>query len=92
MELISGISNYTVLIVIAGMFLYEHFTVSKKTQEIQKQNSELLKEMKNTNVNTAKALEILQENQRHMINVTERIEEKIDCVKEKANISKKGGD
>ena len=78
MEAMEAIGNYGILIVIAGLFLYEHISVNKKTKAIQEQNTGLLKEMQETNKNTAKALEILKENQSHMIVVTERIEYKID--------------
>ena len=88
MEIVDKIGNFGILVVIAGIFLYEHFTSNKKTQTMMEQNSEMLKEMKNTNENTAKALEIIQENQAHTIKITEGIDKKIDCIKEKANISK----
>ena len=92
MELVSGISNYGILIIIAGIFLYEHFSINRKTRVIQEQNTKLLTEMQETNKNTAKALEIIQENQNHMVIVTERIEHKIDCVKKEANICRKESD
>lgn len=89
MDILQAIGNFGILVVIAGMFLYEHFTSDKHTQEIQKHNAEMLEEMKNTNNNTAKALEIIKQNQDYTINITERIEKKIDCIKVKANIVKK---
>ena len=89
MELIESVGNIGVLAIIAGVFIFEHITTNKKTLLLHEQNTELLKEMKSSNDNTAKALEIIQENQKHTINVTERIETKIDCIKEKADITKK---
>ena len=88
-EIIKGVGEYGILVMIAVLFLYEHFATNKKMLETQNQNANILKEMQVTNQNTSKALEIIQTNQKHNIVVTERIEKKIDCIKEKAEIIKK---
>lgn len=60
-NVIEMIGNFGVLVIIAGIFLWEHITSKKKIADTLDQNSKMLEEMRNTNCNTAKSLELLQE-------------------------------
>ena len=95
-EIINGVANLGILVVIAGFFLHDHYVSSKKMAALMESNNQILasntamlKELQKANENTAKSLEIIQQNQDNYIGMTERIEKKIDCIKEKADIIKK---
>lgn len=59
-EIIDLISKYGVPLVIVALFLYDWVTTRKSMQKAIEQNSICLKEIQNTNRNTAKSLELLQ--------------------------------
>lgn len=59
-EIAQLIGNYGVSAVIICLFIYDWLTNKKKIQETLEQNAKCLEEMKNTNYNTYKSLEILQ--------------------------------
>lgn len=68
-EIIKMIANYTLLIVIAGLYLWDSIQNKKKSSELESQNNAILKqntkcleEMSKSNINTSKSLEIIQEN------------------------------
>ena len=59
-EIAQLIGNYGVSAIIICLFIYDWLTNKKKIQETLEQNAKCLEEMKNTNYNTYKSLEILQ--------------------------------
>lgn len=66
-EIIKLVSSYSILIVIAGLYLWDSISNKKKTGELEKQNnniliqnSKCLEEMSTSNANISKTLEILQ--------------------------------
>ncbi len=59
-EIIDLISKYGVPLVIVALFLYDWLTTRKDMQKTIEQNTICLKEIQNTNKNTAKSLELLQ--------------------------------
>lgn len=59
-QVIEMISKYGVSFVIVGLFLYDWLTTRKSMKETLDQNNACLKEIQNTNKNTAKSLELLQ--------------------------------
>ncbi len=90
-ELMDSVANLGVLVVIAVIFIYDHLSTSKKTEQIQQNNNELLKQQLLLLENQSKTLDILLENTEKNYKKDIEIERKIDCIKEKANIVKKGG-
>lgn len=70
-EIIKLVANYTLLVVIAGLYLWDSISNKKKTSELEAQNNEILRqntkcleEMSKSNANISKSLEIIQENTR----------------------------
>ncbi len=66
-EIAKLIANYSILIVIAMLYLWDSIQNKKRNAEIEEQNSRILEqntrcleEMKNTNINIYKSLEIIQ--------------------------------
>lgn len=59
-QIIEMLNNHGVSFVIVGLFLYDWLTTRKSMKETLEQNNTCLKEIQNTNKNTAKSLELLQ--------------------------------
>ena len=66
-EIAKLIANYSILIVIAMLYLWDRIQNKKRNAEIEEKNSRILEqntrcleEMKNTNINIYKSLEIIQ--------------------------------
>lgn len=59
-EILELISKFGVSLVIVALFLYDWFTTRKNMNETLMQNTRCLEEIRNTNINTAKSLELLQ--------------------------------
>lgn len=81
-EIIKLIMNYGTGIAVIALFIIDWWKNKNKINETLQQNSKMLEEMKVSNENTSKALDIL-------LATDSRIEKKIDCIKEKADITKK---
>ena len=60
-EIVNLIMNYGVSTVIIALFVVDWFTNKKKINETLSQNAVCLQEIKSTNANTSKSLELLQE-------------------------------
>lgn len=68
-EIINLVANYSLLIVISGLFIWDWLSNKKKTSELESQNnaillqnSKCLEEMSKSNENISKTLEILKTN------------------------------
>lgn len=59
-EILELVNKFGVPLVIVGLFLYDWFTTRKSMNETLMQNTRCLEEIRNTNINTAKSLELLQ--------------------------------
>ncbi len=70
-NIISNIANYGVSIVIVGLFLWDWIVNKKKI-------TETLEEMKVSNANTSKSLELLQKSMDNQNQSLKEIKEKID--------------
>lgn len=70
-NMISNIANYGVSIVIVGLFLWDWIANKKKI-------TETLEEMKISNANTSKSLELLQKSMDNQNHTLEEIKEKIE--------------
>ncbi len=70
-NIISNIANYGVSIVIVGLFLWDWIANKKKI-------TETLEEMKVSNANTSKSLELLQKSMDNQNQALEEIKEKMD--------------
>lgn len=93
-EIIDLIGSNGILIVIAGIFIYDHITTNKKVQKTLDQNAEMLKSIDQTSANTAKSLELLQATTVENRSLTQEnkrivtdIETKVDCIKRKAGFT-----
>ncbi len=92
-ELLEMLTNYGVSIIIVGLFLYDWFTTRKDMQKTIEQNGKCLIEIQNTNMNTAKSLELLQksmDNQSEFLQVHDRRCEAIEKDIEKIEIKMEG--
>lgn len=70
-NIISNLANYGVSIVIVGLFLWDWIANKKKI-------TETLEEMKISNANTSKSLELLQKSMDNQNQALEEIKEKIE--------------
>lgn len=70
-NIITNIANYGVSIVIVGLFLWDWIANKKKI-------TETLEEMKISNANTSKSLELLQRSMDNQNQTLEEIKEKIE--------------
>lgn len=70
-NIISNLANYGVSIVIVGLFLWDWIANKKKI-------TETLEEMKISNANTSKSLELLQKSMDNQNQTLEEIKEKIE--------------
>lgn len=70
-NIITNIANYGVSIVIVGLFLWDWIANKKKI-------TETLEEMKISNANTSKSLELLQKSMDNQNQTLEEIKEKIE--------------
>lgn len=87
------INEYGVSLVIVILFLYDWLTTRRNMQKTIEQNGKCLIEIQNTNMNTAKSLELLQksmDNQSEFLQVHDRRCEAIEKDIEKIEI-KMGG-
>lgn len=91
MELIKAISESGVLIVIAGVFLYTYLTDKKDNKERDSKYNESLRLLSESNINIAKALDLLnvssqnndkllREHDERAILINERLNELKNCI------------
>ncbi|MEG1705089.1 MAG: hypothetical protein RR290_00750 [Clostridia bacterium] len=59
-DIVKMIMNYGTSFVIIGLFIFDWFKNKDKIKDTLEQNTKFLEEMKNTNSNTSKSLELLQ--------------------------------
>lgn len=87
------INEYGVSLVIVIFFLYDWLTTRRNMQKTIEQNGKCLIEIQNTNMNTAKSLELLQksmDNQSEFLQVHDRRCEAIEKDIEKIEIKMEG--
>jgi len=87
------INEYGVSLVIVILFLYDWLTSRRNMQKTIEQNGKCLIEIQNTNMNTAKSLELLQksmDNQSEFLQVHDRRCEAIEKNIEKIEIKMEG--
>ena len=87
------INEYGVSLVIVILFLYDWLTTRRNMQKTIEQNGKCLIEIQNTNMNTAKSLELLQksmDNQSEFLQVHDRRCEAIEKDIEKIEIKTEG--
>lgn len=87
------INEYGVSLVIVILFLYDWLTTRRNMQKTIEQNGKCLIEIQNTNMNTAKSLELLQksmDNQSEFLQVHDRRCETIEKDIEKIEIKMEG--
>ena len=87
------INEYGVSLVIVILFLYDWLTTRRDMQKTIEQNGKCLIEIQNTNMNTAKSLELLQksmDNQSEFLQVHDRRYEAIEKDIEKIEIKMEG--
>lgn len=87
------INEYGVSLVIVILFLYDWLTTRRDMQKTIEQNGKCLIEIQNTNMNTAKSLELLQksmDNQSEFLQVHDRRCEVIEKDIEKIEIKMEG--
>ena len=87
------INEYGVSLVIVILFLYDWLTTRRNMQKTIEQNGKCLIEIQNTNMNTAKSLELLQksmDNQSDFLQVHDRRCEAIEKDIEKIEIKMEG--
>jgi hypothetical protein len=87
------INEYGVSLVIVILFLYDWLTTRRDMQKTIEQNGKCLIEIQNTNMNTAKSLELLQksmDNQSEFLQVHDRRCEAIEKDIEKIEIKMEG--
>ncbi len=87
------INEYGVSLVIVILFLYDWLTTRRNMQKTIEQNGKCLIEIQNTNMNTAKSLELLQksmDNQSEFLQVHDRRCEAIEKDIEKIEIKMEG--
>lgn len=87
------INEYGVSLVIVILFLYDWLTTRRNMQKTIEQNGKCLIEIQNTNMNTAKSLELLQksmDNQSEFLQVHDRRCEDIEKDIEKIEIKMEG--
>ena len=92
-EMAELINKYGVPLMIVVLFLYDWFTTRKDMQKTLEQNSTCLMEIQNTNINTAKSLELLQksmDNQSEFLQVHDKRCEEIEKNIEKIEIKMEG--
>lgn len=88
--IINLVANYSLLIVIAVIYIWDSITNKTKTKELEEknnkilqQNAECLKEVAKSNTNIAKSLEILQENTADMSKKVSEIDKNVLIIKSK---------
>ena len=87
------INEYGVSLVMVILFLYDWLTTRRNMQKTIEQNGKCLIEIQNTNMNTAKSLELLQksmDNQSEFLQVHDRRCEAIEKDIEKIEIKMEG--
>ena len=83
-EVITQIGNLGILVVIAGVFLYDHLNTNKKVREALEQNTKFLEGIQDTNANITLTLALLKDSMEENKRISGSIEAKVDCIKRKA--------
>ena len=84
-ELFENIGNFGILIIIAGVFLWDHISYKKKREKSIEKEAILLREISNTNNNISKSIDVLQKNLNKQQDFLENLDK--NCIKKNNDVN-----